>query len=189
MTNTKSQHRKQGSDAATDEQAFTQLFGRRQKAWRKMTLGYWSDAARSGFFTLLIGALLAGLYGYARSLDKIPADFPYLWIGVPVLAAVVAASPIRTYLQDADRVFLLPAEARIGGYFRLALRSALTRQAVLALVALTALWPMYRHVEGTDATGYPWLAVLVVLAKAAAVLAAWHERRLLAPAHRRLAAA
>ncbi len=78
-------------------------------------------------------ALLAAGPAYTWALDQMPPDFPYRWITVPVLALVIGWSPIRTHLEGADRVFLLPAEQAMAGYLQRALRSAALWQAFLVL--------------------------------------------------------
>ncbi|MEO3947927.1 ABC transporter permease [Gorillibacterium sp. CAU 1737] len=164
------------------------LYRERTARWRRRVFPYWRDVLRSGAGMLVLLLLLSAGPAYTWALEQMPPDFPYLWIAVPVLAAAVYRSPIRTHLEAADRVFLLPAEPRMAGYLWSARRSAAIRQAILLLIALGALWPLYLRAEGTAAMPFAGALVAALAAKAAAFGAAAAEPRLTRPSLRGAAA-
>ncbi|WJH36357.1 ABC transporter permease [Paenibacillus sp. CC-CFT747] len=168
---------------------FETLWRTRRQAFLRETSIYWRDVGRSGFFSILILALIAGIYGYAKALKTLPADFPYLWIILPLLSLTVASGRIRTFLREADRVFLLPAEDRLQGYFRLSFRHSFLMQGIRLLLVLLAVWPLYHKGAGTGALPYWWLAAFLLLTKWAGLLTVWQQARCVSIRHGRLIAA
>jgi len=154
------------------------LWRTRFAAYRQEALGYLQYAARSNFFLLLAFLAIVSSYYYAKSLQRLPTNYPYWWIAVALLAPVLAHSPIRTLLRPADRAFLLPASQRLGPYFRSGLIYSGTLQALVTTLALVALWPLYRHCAGPAAQPFGLLLPLLLVLKAANLLGAWHETRL-----------
>lgn len=155
------------------------LWSSRRSRFLQETVPYWRDVLRSGAGMMLILLLLTAIPAYSWALDRLPPDFPFLWVAVPLMTAAVATSPIRTFLRGADRIFLLPAEARMGAYLRRARRAAWLRQTLTAALALTALWPLYLRVAGGEAMPYAWPLLLTAAAKACALAAAAREPHLL----------
>lgn len=110
-----------------------------------------------GFF--FVG--LAALFLYDRLTGELA---PSPWIPPAcalLLAAAVAGVRVRTYVEPADPVFLMPAEAHLNRYFRRCLFAAWPGQLALAAAAALAVWPLYR-VQGTAAFT-DWLPVMAVL--------------------------
>lgn len=159
---------------------------RRRRAYRKENGRYWRDVVRSGFFTLMFAVLIAGIYLYARALQTLPADFPYRWIVIPVVFAALSAGRVRTMLKGADRVFLLPAEAGMDAYFRGSMKRSLTVQALVLLVSVMAVWPLYRHYAGDGSLPFLWTVILLLLGKWANLLGSWEESRVIRPSARNL---
>ena len=153
--------------------------------WRKRCADFWKemniylrDVVRSGFpgFVLLL-AIVASI-GYGQLLKGITSDFPQAWITVPIVAIALAAGRPRTFLKNADTMFLLPAESRSGGYFQAGFRYSLLIHAGLAIAAVIVVWPLYARVQGTDSVPLLWLAIMLLLYKWSNLLASWHESRL-----------
>ncbi|WP_438435213.1 ABC transporter permease [Gorillibacterium sp. sgz500922] len=165
------------------------LYRERRARWLRRVLPYWRDVLRSGAGMLAALALLTAGPAYTWALDRLPADFPYRWITVPVLALSIGWSPVRTYLERADRVFLLPAEPAMAAYLRRAVRSAAVKQALITAAALTLLWPLYLRAAGPDRLAYAAALVAALAAKAAALAAGIGQPRLTSPALGRTAAA
>ncbi|WP_409343865.1 ABC transporter permease [Paenibacillus sp. MBLB4367] len=147
--------------------------------WREMNI-YLRDVVRSGFpgFVLLF-AIVASI-GYGQILKGITSDFPQAWITVPVLTVALASGRPRTFLKDADTMFLLPAEYRTSGYFQAGFRYSLFINAGLAMAATIVVWPLYAHVKGSEAVPFGWLAIMILLLKWSNLLASWHESRMTA---------
>jgi ABC-2 type transport system permease protein len=164
------------ADAVTPETLWRQRFTR----FASESLRYWRDVGRSGFALFAAAALIGGAYEYGRLLQRLPAQFPYLWVAALLLAPVLALGSVRTLVRPADRVFLLPLEGRLGAYFRRAFAYSYAVQAVKTAAALSALWPLYAKFGGAGGTAHPLGRMLAsaLVWKALHLAADWHESRL-----------
>jgi ABC-2 type transport system permease protein len=100
-----------------------------------------------------------------------------LWIVIPVTLPAVVASSLRTLLQQADRVYLLPAESVMFAYFRQSFLHAAFKQTIWTLLALLLIWPLYLHCTLPDAQDLPAMAFLFILIKALNLASSWQETR------------
>jgi ABC-2 type transport system permease protein len=112
-----------------------------------------SYAMRSGLGLALIILLIAGSWYYARWLANLSPDFPAIPVAALAMTPWIALGPIRTFLREADLLFLLPMERRMNGYFRAALTYAFVWQSALVLLAWLAVWPLYRAGAGLAGSG------------------------------------
>ncbi|WP_127588103.1 ABC transporter permease [Paenibacillus koleovorans] len=162
------------------------LWRQRYKAHLQLVSRYTRDMGRSGFFNFLLFGVIALAFFYSNAMDELPADFPYTLFLTGLLLGPIAVSPVRTLLREADTVFLLPLEGSMAGYFRTAFRYSFIGQAVLVAIAVSLLFPLYRHGFGEEAQ--PFLSVLfVALAlKFANQLGNWKEASLTQPGLRQL---
>ncbi|MCR8645879.1 ABC transporter permease [Paenibacillus sp. N1-5-1-14] len=154
------------------------LWQRRRQAFSQEAMKYWQFVLRSNFVGYVFLLFILSTYYYLRILNDIPTDFPYMWISTIVLLPLLAPSPIRTYMQEADRMFLLPMEGRMNDYFRSSLRYSFIVQGIRLLLGLLAIWPLYRQVAATTAQPLWFVLGLLLLAKLALLLSAWQESRM-----------
>jgi len=160
------------------------LWRQRASAFRREAAPYLQYMAQSGFPGFMILLLIAGAIGYGTFLRQVPASFPVVPAGVLLLTPTVAWSPLRTWLQPADVVFLMPREAEMGGYLARSFRNAAVPGVLLALAAAAVYLPLYRTAEGAPAS-VPVLLAGAALLKLAGMPGAWQERRMVWPAARR----
>ncbi|MDF2926276.1 MAG: transporter permease [Paenibacillaceae bacterium] len=158
------------------------LWGKRVRAFWKEAGIYWSYAARSGLSAFMLLFIIVGSYAYIKILQATPVDYPYWRITTPLMAAVLALSPIRTFLKPADTVFLAPAEHKLRGYWLRSISYSFLFQAAAILAVLLLIWPLYVHCE-PDASA-PGVVFTLLAAKLLAVLSRFHESRLLFSVHR-----
>lgn len=153
------------------------LWRQRFERYAKEAIGYWQYAARSNFIGFLLFLVIVSSYYYAKSLQQIPTNYPYVWIVLLILAPLLTISPIRTLLKEADRMFLLRIELQMGVYFRQAFFYSFMMQSFYAFVALSVLWPLYLRCAGPQAQSYLLMLIFLLLVKGANLLASWHENR------------
>jgi ABC-2 type transport system permease protein len=110
-------------------------------------------AMQSGLGLALVIVLLAGSWYYARWLANLSPDFPAIPAAALAMTPWIAWSPVRTFVREADLLFLLPMERRMNGYFREALTYAFVWQSALVLFAWLAVWPLYRVGAGHAGAG------------------------------------
>lgn len=153
------------------------LWQQRFERYIKESMGYWQYAARSNFLGFVLFLVIISSYYYAKILQRLPTNYPYIWIVLLLLVPLLASSPIRTLLRHADRMFLLRIEHQMGTYFRSAFLYSFTLQAFWTLIAWVILWPLYHHCVG-NAEQPIWLMFgLLILLKVANLFGSLQESR------------
>ncbi|MFC5452663.1 ABC transporter permease [Paenibacillus aestuarii] len=155
----------------------TILWQQRFQRYIKESMGYWQYAARSNFLGFLLFLVIISSYYYASVLQRLPTNYPYIWIALLLLVPPLAASPVRTLLRQADRMFLLRIEHDMGAYFRKAFTYSFTLQTCWTLLAGIVLWPLYHHCTGNTAQPVWLMIVQLLLVKVANLLGSWQESR------------
>ncbi|WP_071396028.1 ABC transporter permease [Bacillus tuaregi] len=121
-------------------------------------------------FVFLIGT---AAYYYQEWLKTIPNTFPSAIIMALFLAFVLTYSPIFTFMSEADRIFLLPLETKLTGYFRKSLLISFIGQLYIVIIGLAVFMPMYAAVnEGNFKTFFPFLLYILIV-KGLNILIRW----------------
>ncbi|MBB5325370.1 ABC-2 type transport system permease protein [Anoxybacillus tepidamans] len=118
--------------------------------WKQRLIRYGSEIKRylrymlndHLLFVLLIG-LGAGAVMYQRWVATLPPHFPYAIVGAVIFSLFLAYSPVRTFLEEADIVFLLPAEKQLVPYIQRSFWFSLIVQAYILLLVLLAMAPLH----------------------------------------------
>ncbi|MDR6555164.1 ABC transporter permease [Paenibacillus qinlingensis] len=153
------------------------LWKQRFQHYMKESMGYWQYAARSNFIGFLLFLVIVSSYYYAKTLQRLPTDYPYLWIVLLVLVPLIASSSIRTLTRSADRMFLLRIEHEMGAYFRSSFLYSFSLQGIWLFLAWVTLSPLYKHCLGTESQPFLLMLALLLLLKVANLLASWQEGR------------
>lgn len=153
------------------------LWKQRFDRYAKESLSYWQYAARSNFLGFLLFLVIVSSYYYAKALQRLPTDYPYLWIVLLVLVPRLVISPVRTLIRKPDRMFLLRAERQMGAYFTKAYLYNLTMQGFHLFLAWVILLPLYRHCAGSSAQPFLLLFLFLLMIKAANLQASMRESR------------
>lgn len=137
-------------------------------------LGRYSRYIFNGHFVIVMVFLIGtAAYYYQEWLKTIPEQFPVALIMAIVLAVFLTFSPIYTFLFEADKVFLLPLENKLSGYFKRSMIVSFIIQAYLLFMALGVFMPMYARVnEGNYQTYLPFFVVLLIM-KVVNILTRW----------------
>ncbi|WP_077623127.1 ABC transporter permease [Sediminibacillus massiliensis] len=113
-------------------------------------------------------------YYYQQWLEELPEDFPAALIIGMVFGVLAAYSPVRTLLKEPDLVFLLPAEQKLGAYFRNTLFYSFVIQLYLLFLAMAALAPLYfAAFPARSGSSYFWTALILLLMKIWNLYASW----------------
>src|SRR5690625_1409060 len=111
---------------------------------------------------------------YQQWLAQLPDDFPLAWIIGIVFGLLVSYAPISTLLQEADLVFLIPAEHKMNDYFRSALIYSFISQLLALLFVVAALSPLYFHsFPDRGGSAYLLTLLLILLFKAWNLITNW----------------
>ncbi|MFD2331589.1 ABC transporter permease [Cohnella sp. GCM10020058] len=147
----------------------------RASAFRHEIFPYLRYVAQSGFAMLLAAIGITLLAGYAGLLSDMPPAWPADVVGVVLIFFVSIYTPLRSYLQPADTVFLLPAESRVlSANLFPALRISALFGAIRALVVFVIFAPLYAKAPVTADAAPSQPAAWASLAAAIALLAAWN---------------
>ncbi|KAF0818006.1 MULTISPECIES: ABC transporter permease [unclassified Cytobacillus] len=101
---------------------------------------------------------------YQEWIKTLPNDFPAAVIMAAILALIVTYSPIYTFFSEADKIFLLPLEDRLSGYFIRSLLVSFFVHAYLLVLGLGVFIPLYAAVnDGNFKLFLPFLMILLTL--------------------------
>ncbi|MFB9330265.1 ABC transporter permease [Paenibacillus aurantiacus] len=152
------------------------IWAKRSSSFWKGSMPYLVDMARSGVPFVTAMVLLTALASYTSLLRAMPPDFPFTLVGMAALTPVIAYSPLRTWLREADIVFLLPREGEMHRYIRRSFRYNGIPSLIAVLIVCLIYLPIYTR--GPGETASLALVVAVLAMKGLSIAAAWQERRL-----------
>lgn len=121
-------------------------------------------------FLFLLGT--AGYY-YQDWVKTLAPDFPSAGIMAVVLAVTLAYSPVFTFLTEADKIFLLPLETRLGDYFKRSIILSLFLQSYLLLILLALFMPMHVKVTGGSFRSFFTYLIVLIILKGINLLIQW----------------
>jgi len=159
-----------------DQSIATQLWLGRKQRFMKEVIPYIRYMSMSGFpvFLSLIG--IVSVIQYVNLIKDVPPQLPIAWIGAIVLTPLLCYSPLRTFLQDADVIYLMPMEHKLKAYIKQAMARSFRNSALLLLVVLLIFWPLYRQSDGYIGL---WIVGIFLLLKLFNAYSGWQERRLI----------
>ena len=144
------------------DKSATSLFRTRLDAIRKEK-SYYNKFIFNGHFSVFLLILLgAFILGYGQWLQHIPNDIDYA-LCASVLLALTSIFPIRTFLKDADRIFLLPFETHMKDYMKLSLRYSYFNRIAIQIVLLIILFPLFSKLDDHVLTPYIIFSILTLI--------------------------
>ena len=151
------------------------LFATRRSRFWGGILPYLGYVIQSGVAVVFLFLLIAFSAWYTSVVQNIPEGLPIRWIMLIVLLPLAVGSSVRTYLQPADIVFLIPQEPRMQHYFAKARVSGVIYKLIGLMLILLILWPLYIR---SDAEPKGLLAAAAVLAglKLLSSWGSWREQ-------------
>jgi ABC-2 type transport system permease protein len=125
-----------------------------------------------------VAAFLIFSIGYRQFLQWVTPDFPWELLAAAVMLPALAGGNIRTYLQEADTLFLLPQELAMDGYLKSAFRQALIRQIASVTAVWLIVWPVYYKLAPSNSWMFFLLLIVWALYKWAMLHGKWMELQL-----------
>ncbi|MGG1660752.1 ABC transporter permease [Brevibacillus sp. NRS-1366] len=117
----------------------------------------YSQYIASGGLLIVMIVLMGLLSLYYRSfVEMIPSWFPISYALAFVIALFVTKSPHRTFLLEADLLFLTPAETKMSSYFQKTRAYNFCIQSIGLFIVLLLLSPLYQGTLGVQG-GQLWL--------------------------------
>jgi ABC-2 type transport system permease protein len=155
-----------------------QLWRQRMSAFTKEALGYARYVANSGTITFLVFAFILAAYYYSVLLKELPRAYPVEWLIAFLFSLLITSGTIRTFLKEADVVFLLPIEGRMGVYFRSSVLYTYIFHALYVFLLLLVVWPLYTHRMEEKAEPFLSLLLYLLVLKLVNLAGRWQEERL-----------
>ena len=138
------------------------LFKQRYDAIKKEK-HYYNKFIFNGHFTVFLVILLgAFILGYGQWLQHIPKNIDYAFLA-SVVIALTSIFPFRTFLKDADKLFLLPFEKNMEDYIKLGLRYSYFNRIILQIVLLIVLFPLFYKLNQQLVVSYIVMSVLALI--------------------------
>jgi ABC-2 type transport system permease protein len=123
---------------------------------------------------VLIFLVGAGAFYYQQWLQTLPEDFPSAFVLAILLSIALTRSPIRTFLKEADLVFLLPLETKLSGYFWYSKAYSFFIQCYIVTLLFAALLPLYLYVEKSSILSILIMLFVLYMVKAWNVFMTWN---------------
>lgn len=150
--------------------------------WRERRSTYWNEAIRylrlianSGFMFSIYVAFILAVYYYNSFIHWLPNQTPVALVFALIATFVLVRSPVRTFLKEADLVFLLPLEEKMDGYFRKSLTYSFTLQSFTIIFVFFVLSPLYLARINSHPIVFLVTVAVLLAAKYWNVQASWCE--------------
>ncbi|WP_413302231.1 ABC transporter permease [Bacillus sp. 1P10SD] len=113
---------------------------------------------------VLLFLIGTGAYYYQQWVEKLSSNFPAEIIIAVLIGIFLTYSPVYNFLLEADKVYILPLEDKLKGYFFRSGIASFVFQGYILLMVLAVLMPMYAHVNSSGFQLFlPYLVVLLAL--------------------------
>ncbi|MFB5663196.1 ABC transporter permease [Alteribacillus sp. HJP-4] len=152
--------------------------------WNERSRKFWNEAVRylrlvgnSGFMFSLYALFLGGSYFYPSFLEWLPASFPTELVLSLIFTYLLTRTPVRTFLKEADIVFLLPLETKMSVYFRKSVVYSFIMQSAAMLVLFLIMGPLLQDRIITENNYLYFLIALIMISNAWNFAARWAELR------------
>ncbi|UEX90867.1 ABC transporter permease EcsB [Staphylococcus ratti] len=124
---------------------------------------YYNKFIFNGHFSVFLVILLgAFILGYGEWLRSIPKGINYTLI-VSVVLAVTSLFPLKTLLQDADQLFLLPYEKQMRHYIQQSIYVSYIMRIPLQMIVLIVAYPLMNALHPNELVTYIVLAILAII--------------------------
>ncbi|GLB58809.1 ABC transporter permease [Cytobacillus sp. NCCP-133] len=152
-----------------EKQLWKERFGRTSKELSR----YLRYIFNGHIVIVLVFLLGTAAYYYQEWLKTLPEPFPVSAVMAVILAILLTYCPIYTFLSEADKVFLLPLENRLSGYFKRSMMVSFLVHAYLIVMGLGVLMPIYARVNEGDFSAFLPFLLIMLAAKALNLLIRW----------------
>lgn len=140
--------------------------------WNERLRRFWKEAAKylkyvlnSGMLFSLYIVFLITAYYYAKFIGHLPKGLPYPLFFTILLGLFSIRSPVRTFLERADLVFLTPQEMKLAPFFKKAFYYNFLIQGFFLIVLMIVLQPLYRLAVSESTLIFAGTVLLLLLAK------------------------
>ncbi|MFD0712437.1 ABC transporter permease [Paenibacillus sp. GCM10027626] len=158
------------------EKSVEAIWRDRAKAFWLQCFPYLRDMVMSGVPLVTAILFIVGVILYTTFIHNIPSGFPYALAGTLVMLPFVCRSPLRTWLEEADVVFLMPREGEMARYFK----KSFIYNLVPGTIGAGAVFLVYSlvYVKGPGQLPWPFMLAAVIVLKWLNAAGGWRERKI-----------
>lgn len=120
-----------------------QLARQRLQSWLAEAIYYWRLIGSSGLLFTVVVLLIVGMMYYEDLIEWIPEQTPVIFILSLIYTYLLTRTPQRTFLKEADLLFLTPVEEKMDRYFQVVFRYNVLLQSCGLFIVLFLLAPVY----------------------------------------------
>ncbi|MEH7417769.1 ABC transporter permease [Neobacillus drentensis] len=150
------------------------------KLWRDRAGGRMKDLGRylryifNGHLVIVLLFLIGtAAFYYQEWIKTLSTNFPAALVIAVLISIFVTYSPVYNFLLEADKVFLLPLEEKLKGYFLRSGISSIVFQGYILLLVSAVLMPIYAKVSGNGFGLFIPFFLVLLLIKAWNLAATW----------------
>ncbi|EGQ4414625.1 TPA: ABC transporter permease [Staphylococcus pseudintermedius] len=153
-----------------------QLFRERLNAERKEK-NYYNKFIFNGHFSVFLVILLgAFILGYSQWLKNVPEGINYaLWVSM--VLSITSIFPLKTLLEDADRLFLLPFERQMKAYMCDSIIFSYLSRLPLQILMLIVFYPLIHTVYPERMAAFIVTSVLAIILPLVGLCLKWEWYR------------
>ncbi|MCU5746809.1 ABC transporter permease [Staphylococcus sp. SQ8-PEA] len=134
---------------------------------------YYNKFIFNGHFTVFLVLLLgAFILGYGQWLKSIPKGINYSLI-TSVIFALTSMFPMRTLLQNADRLFLLPFEKNMKDYIKCSLIYSYFQRVMRQIALLIIFFPLFFQINHHHYAFYILFTILALVLPFTGLILKW----------------
>ncbi|NDI37152.1 ABC transporter permease [Chengkuizengella sediminis] len=159
--------------------------------WNKRFKDFWAEVSpylrfvlNGGLIAFVVISFSIGSIYYRRFIENPPVDFPIHLLLTCVLFWFIAYSPIRTYLREADLIYLVPAEYKMNSYFNKAIFVSFLVQSFVLILIWVVLFPLYLVTSDTNSLMFFVYLIVLMIIKWILMYGSWQEVQFQADNHR-----
>ncbi|UXR73210.1 ABC transporter permease [Staphylococcus sp. IVB6238] len=149
------------------------LFNERYRAKRKEAQ-YYNKFIFNGHFTVFLVILIgAFILGYGEWLKDIPTGINY-YLMISIVLAVSSIFPLKTYLVEADSLFLLPFESQMQDYIHKGIWTSYYTRLPLQIVLLVIAYPLVHTLEPNQMLHFMIVGIYALFFPLIGLMIKWH---------------
>ncbi len=118
------------------------------------------------------------LYYYIKFLQWLPPHFPTEMIAAFVITSTFLKTSVRTFVQKADVIFLMPTETALSSYFKKSMFYSAFLDAIKLIIMLLIISPLIKQEEIFNAGSIITFSGLIILNIRLTWIEQWHTTRL-----------
>ncbi|MEH7110314.1 ABC transporter permease [Bacillus sp. JJ1764] len=122
---------------------------------------------------VLLFLIGSGAYYYQQWVKNLSQDFPVEIIMAVIIGLFMTHSPVYNFLLEADKVFILPLEEKLKGYFLRSGIISLVFQGYILLMVLAVLMPMYARISSSGFRLFLPIFIVILVIKTWNMAASW----------------